>query len=618
MPKPHASPTIAASPSRREFFVLIGAGVFLALLFGDWGRYSVDQVLPFVIAAGFLLVTPLVRGLNELLERVRHPSPRAATIGAVTVTMLAFIVIVGVPLAGGDELIPRSHDEHMHLLQMQMLARGRLWMPPHPHGDFFESFFVLTRPVYASIYFPGTALLLTPTVWFGLPYWFMPAIYSAAAVGLLYRVLTEAFDGVAGVLGAMLLLSSALFREVALLPMSHNVMLMLALSATYAWLRWRRAVAEASESKTALRWALLAGAAGGLAAITRPLDALCYVAPLAVASLPALWRMPGRTRLMTLGVAVAGAAPFLALQLVLNAGTTGSLLASPYQLYLDTQQPGTGYGFATPDPLARPQSQLPQKHLYYEEFHRPAIAKHRPARVGTEFLRERMPLLFMTTVAHPLLLLVLPLGLLGLRALPAQGRVRVAAMLAALPMLAIGYAFNPLLLSHYLVVWMPPMILLVLLAPLALAASRPRLAPIMPAAATLILLAAIVSAQPGINPTAQAPWTAPQMSDIHEKLAALPHKPAVVLFRFDPRQANVHHEPVYNVDVAWPDDAEVIRAHDLGERNVELVRYYVSRQPDRHFYRYDRSSGELEELGPARAVLERMAPATTNAASVTP
>ena len=69
----------------------MAAGLFLALIFGDWGRYGVDQVLPFVIAAGLLLVTPLVRGLNDLLERVRHPSPRGATIGAVVVTVIAFV-----------------------------------------------------------------------------------------------------------------------------------------------------------------------------------------------------------------------------------------------------------------------------------------------------------------------------------------------------------------------------------------------------------------------------------------------------------------------------------------------------------------------------------------------
>jgi hypothetical protein len=385
-PAPPAPP----APRRREVFALIGGGLFLMLIFGDWARYGVDQVLPFVIAAGLMLVTPLMRGLSSALESMRRPSRPAAAITAGALAIAALALIVGMPLLRGDDLIPRSHDEHMHLLQMRMLARGRLWMPPHPLADFFETFFVLTRPVYASIYFPGTALLLTPTAWFSLPYWLMPALYGSAAVGLMYLVLTAALDGVAGLLGAVLLLSSSIFREFAMLPMSHGVMLMLALAATYCWLRWRDAQSA--------RWALLAVAAGGLAAITRPLDALCYVVPMAVVSLPMLWRMAGRARALTVAAAVAGALPFLALQLALNAGTTGSLFDSPYHRYIDAQQPGSGYGFHAADKGAAPQSQLPQKHIYYDEFHRPAITNHRPGQVWTTFLRGRLPLLIIVLV----------------------------------------------------------------------------------------------------------------------------------------------------------------------------------------------------------------------------
>ena len=82
-------------------------------------------------------------------------------------------------------------------------------------------------------------------------------------------------------------------------------------------------------------------------------------------------------------------------------------------------------------------------------------------------------------------------------------------------------------------------------------------------------------------------------------LANLPHKPAVVLFHYS-AEANVHEEPVYNTDVAWPDDAPVIRAHDLGPRNVEIFRYYAARQPDRFFYRFDRADNSLKPLGYAR------------------
>ena len=131
----------------------------------------------------------------------------------------------------------------MHVLQMQMLARFRLWMPPHPMGEFFESFFVQTQPFYGSIYFPGASLIFTPTVWFHLPYWFLPALYSSIAVGLMYRVLVDLVDGVAAVVGVIVMLSLPMFREMSLGMWSHNVMLMLALGVIWAWLKSRAAAA---------------------------------------------------------------------------------------------------------------------------------------------------------------------------------------------------------------------------------------------------------------------------------------------------------------------------------------------------------------------------------------
>jgi hypothetical protein len=72
-----------------------------------------------------------------------------------------------------------------------------------------------------------------------------------------------------------------------------------------------------------------------------------------------------------------------------------------------------------------------------------------------------------------------------------------------------------------------------------------------------------------------------------------------VLFRFSLKNS-VDLEPVYNADVAWPDDAQVIRAHDRGEQNIELYRYYAQRQPDRWIYLFDRNDGSLTELGQAK------------------
>ena len=593
-------------PARREVFVLMALGLFVMLIFGDWARYGVDQLLPFVVAGGLLLVTPLVRGLTNLLERLRHPSPRAATLASLIVTVIAFAVLIGVPAARGYTFHPRSHDEQMHVLQMQMLAHGRLWMPAHPVGDFFETFFVLTRPVYCSIYFPGASLIFTPTVWLHLPYWFLPVLYSAIAVGLMYRVLVEVADGAAALLGVIVMLSLPMFREMALGMWSHNMMLMLALAVTWAWLTRRRT--------HTLKWAAVAGALAGLAAITRPVEAVCYVTPLAVASVFVLRRMNRRAMVKTLLLTIAAAMPFIALQLAFNAGTTGRLLYSPYQLYLDTQQPRSSFGFHTIDENVRPQSQLAQKQLYYEKFIRPAVQKHRPAMFMVNFLAERFPVLLATTLPHPFVVIFLLVGLLGLRS--ARDRGAAMAMWAALPMLMLAYAFNAFLMAHYMVIWLPPIVLMIVLIPEALRRTFVRPANLIPAAALLFVIAAAVAAQPGLNPHATEQFQTPVVSDAREKLAALPHVPAVVFFTYDV-EGDFDDEPVYNLQTPWPDDAQVIRAHDLGARNVESIRYYAQRQPERFFYQYDQATKQLRELGPAKVLLEQVEATTTTTTTTT-
>jgi len=74
-----------------------------------------------------------------------------------------------------------------------------------------------------------------------------------------------------------------------------------------------------------------------------------------------------------------------------------------------------------------------------------------------------------------------------------------------------------------------------------------------------------------------------------------------VLFRFV-KGDDHHQEPVYNVDVAWPDDAPIIHAHDLGEaRNQEIFRYYAERQPDRRFFLFVRQ--DFDPDGPVLSYL---------------
>jgi hypothetical protein len=50
------------------------------------------------------------------------------------------------------------------------------------------------------------------------------------------------------------------------------------------------------------------------------------------------------------------------------------------------------------------------------------------------------------------------------------------------------------------------------------------------------------------------------------------------------------------VETAWPDDARVIRAHDLGEMNSKLFAYYAGKAPERVVYRFDEKDGSLTRL----------------------
>jgi hypothetical protein len=85
--------------------------------------------------------------------------------------------------------VPDIYDEFGHLLVADTLRHGRLANPPHALPQFFETFFVLQRPTYSSIYPVGNGLLLA-IGWtiFGLP-WTGVLFATAALCALCYWML---------------------------------------------------------------------------------------------------------------------------------------------------------------------------------------------------------------------------------------------------------------------------------------------------------------------------------------------------------------------------------------------------------------------------------------------
>ena len=243
---------------------------------------------------------------------------------------------------GRGEMFLRIHDEHSYMIQAEMLARGRLWSAAYPPdiSPFFDTFHFIVDRVYASIYFPGAALSMVPAVWLGLPYWTSPLVCGAAAAAVFFLIMWEMFGSLRALIAVLMLVSLQYFRWMSFMLMSETAFLLAVMILIWAWLRWRR--------RKNIGWAILIGAAAGWAAITRPLDAICFAAPVAIAMLYELRGRPMAIGKTAAAVALA-ALPFATTQIIQNIGVTGKWTQTPMQYYVAQSYPAPLMGFAVAD-----------------------------------------------------------------------------------------------------------------------------------------------------------------------------------------------------------------------------------------------------------------------------
>ncbi|HZK82007.1 MAG TPA: hypothetical protein VFC46_13090, partial [Humisphaera sp.] len=333
-------PTSTAQTPRAITLILFLAGVAACCVlyprsatFNPWSSHDpqelaadalAERILLF-IAAGLALIPATRRLLFNLICKLKDPSPASARRNAVAIAILAIPLLYWLAVSHGQILLPGWHDENYYRLQTTMLAHGKLCMPALPLPDFFDTPYVFTRPVYSSMYFPGTSLLHVPGVWFHLPYCAIPLAIAGVTLALLYLIVTELIDGVAGLLAVLLMLSLQVFRFMAVVEMSHAAGTLWGLTAMAAWLAWRKS--------KALRWAALAGIAAGWYAITRPLDEVCVLLPIALAWGWELRRESMKPKVLSLAIVIVAMAPFLGLQLAFDRAVTGHALQTPVSMY---------------------------------------------------------------------------------------------------------------------------------------------------------------------------------------------------------------------------------------------------------------------------------------------
>ncbi len=563
--------------------LVFGVQVWLIIGRANWGTQR--QLHWMAIALVLALIPPVARYAARFLDRLRMPSRRLrwTVAGVILVASAGYLYLSA--LHQHRTFGFTAHDEYSYAIQAQMLARGRLWMPEHPAPDSFDSFYLIVRPVYASMYFPGAAMFWAVGIWLHWAWWGMPLLVTAMVLSATYLVITELIDGLAGLLAVFLMIGVADFRIISLMLYSQMPLLLLGLLMILSWLQWRRHRRPA--------WALLIGLFAGWAMITRPLDALIFALPIGTAMLIDLLRQARPRIAMTIAAGLFGILPFAAIQLTANRGITGSWFTTPQGLYTREQFPGAQLGFASIPQHAQVNSRVPQKHVLYQTWVREVEREHQPHQFLTTLTRKRLPISLASTLPSALLVILIPLGW------AAAAHRRRWVLVAGLPLLIALYAFYPFFLRHYPIVAAPAAAAAVIIGAWEIAETWPRLKSFVTTATTFILLAASIAALPELNRYAHDELSAPETQQANKLLAKLPKKPALVLFKWTP-DADTYEEPVYNTDSAWPDDAPIVRAHDLSDTlNRRLIDYYAKRQPRREVYLIRRPAGKfpVQDLG---------------------
>ena len=611
--------------------------VFAVLLPEIWAGTGLPLVIGALAAAALLVLkTERVTGVATAVARFAESRPAQAFLLVVCASM---VLLIAIGFGQGRILDPLMHDQESYRLQSVMLARGRLWTASPPAPGAFESFHIFTTPVYASIYPPGNALLQVPGVWLGLPVWGMPVLIASVAAGLLCLVTTRLTNGLLGLAAPTLLVTLFVFRYAALTNLAQVPVMMLSLGALFCVLRWI--------DTGRLGWAGAAGALGGWAGITRPVDAIVFGLPVLVLFLLHLRRRPLRQAGAAMGLSVACALPLLGLQVVQNVGTTGSPWQTPYGKYIADNHPNSALGWHTFDPALRPRTTLPQKLKYYEVFVAPMARAHTPQNAINDLLAARLPIGLMALLGSPVAVFPFIVGVIaavtgglpgrsGAKGLgrahrrqnepdlqnpaerqpdqpPPDGRPPDTrppdergtggwVLVATIPLFFLAYWLYIFFFAHYVVPFTAASTFAVVLGLGAVARLHPRVG----RAAAVAVFVALLTAGSLRAVTPLGDELYPGYAITHDANLALDQAitpPALLLVEFNYQTDDPHGELVYNSDYVHPTDAPVIRAHLRPDSVEPLMHYFATRDPQRSVYLLDREHHSLTLLGPAVGAL---------------
>lgn len=462
---------------------------------------------------------------------------------------------------------PNVSDDFSYLLAADTLRHFRFANPMHPLHQFFETYFVLQQPTYASIFPLGQGLILA-FGWtiFGHP-WAGVALSVGALCALCYWMLrawtTPGWALVGGLLAVV---------EFGPLSQWMNSYWGGAGAACAGCLAFG-ALPRLREDGRA-RYAMLLGLGVGVAWLCRPYETIFLVLSVLLFLLPA-WRGIARPALW----AVATVIPFVALSLAQNKAVTGSWMILPYQLSQDQYGVPTTF---TVQPIPIPHRSLTrEQQLDYEQ----QSAVHNLAGYWQRWAsRIRFYRFFFLAPLY----LVLPVFLLRLR------KYRFVWVLLTILIFSLGANFYPYFYTHYIAALTCLFVLMSVIGLEQVSKWSEQASHIL-----LFLCAAHFLFWYGVHASrdqevyaAMTPfetWDAINHDDplgriaIGRQLDASPGR-QLVFVRYWPQHQ--FQEWVHNA--ADMDGARIVWARDLGkDENQKLLRYYPARtawllEPDAH------------------------------------